>query len=91
MFRYCVLSTPRTGSTWLNTGIGHSYCTIKNYINLNEFFIPFSNECARYELNKDQIIIRVNEDKPIEMSDVNQFINDRTNILLSGDNRQPLF
>jgi len=90
MFRYCVLSIPRTGSTWLNSGIGYTYCRIKNYINLNEFFTPFVNKYVRYELNNDQMIIGVKEDNPIEVSDVTQFINDRAAILFSGNNRQPL-
>ena len=33
--RYCILSIPRTGSTWLNSGIGYCFSNLENYINLN--------------------------------------------------------
>ena len=88
--RYCVLSIPRTGSTWLNSGIGYCFSRLKNYINLNEFFTPFMNN-NHYKINNDKMIYLATEitDK-FEIDDINEFNKFRMDILLNGNIKQPL-
>jgi len=88
--RYCVLSIPRTGSTWLNSGIGSCFSRLKNYINLNEFFTPFVNN-NHYKLDDNNMIYHAVEiaDK-FEIYNINEFNKFRMDILLSGNVKQPL-
>lgn len=90
MFRYCVLSIPRTGSTWLTNGIGYTYHRFKNYINLHEFITPFTRVYSRYELDENNIITEFTEVAPYEVSNPSNFVNSRLDILLKGDVNQPL-
>jgi hypothetical protein len=88
--RYCILSTPRTGSTWLNNGIGYCFQKLKNYINLNEFFTPFINN-NHYSLDNNNMIYHAIEIKEsFEIADINEFNEFRMNILLNGNIKQPL-
>lgn len=90
MFRYCVLSIPRTGSTWLTNGIGHTYHRFKNYINLHEFCTPFTRINSRYKLDDNNIIKEFFETEPYEVLNPTNFVNSRVDILLKGDINQPL-
>jgi hypothetical protein len=90
MFRYCVLSIPRTGSTWLTNGIGFAYHRFANYVNLHEFFTPFTNQFSRYQLDNNNMIKEFTELNPYEVLNPTDFINSRMDLLLSGDINQPL-
>ena len=88
--RYCVLSIPRTGSTWLVNDIGHCFSILKNYIHLNEFFTPFVYD-KHYKLDDNKMIYHSKEitDK-FEVCDFNEFNDSRMDILLNGNIKQPL-
>jgi len=90
MTRYCVLSIPRTGSTWMVNDVGRHYSTLKNYITLNEYFTPFMKDNVCYHLDENNMIYSTIEKDHIEISDVNEFRNKRLDILLKGDKNQPL-
>lgn len=90
MTRYCILSIPRTGSTWIINSIGRCYSGLKNYISLDEFFTPFVNDRARFNVDKNNIIYSTIENQSIEISNISNFINERLDILLKGDKHQPL-
>jgi len=97
MTRYCVLSIPRTGSTWLTEGIYGSLLSNnlnKNVINLGEFFTSPSalgglSMRTKYVLDEGMIKRRLqpttNTEKLLE-----DFINERLSTLLDGDNTQPV-
>jgi len=88
--RYCILSIPRTGSTWLNSGIGYCFSKLKNYINLNEFFTPSVNN-NHYKIDDYKMIYHATEiTDPIEIDDINEFNEIRMDILLKGNIKQPL-
>ena len=88
--RYCILSIPRTGSTWLNSGIGYCFSRLKNYINLNEFFTPFMNN-NHYKINDNNMIYHATEiTEKFEINDINEFNKFRMDILLNGNVKQPL-
>ena len=88
--RYCVLSIPRTGSTWLVNDIGRCFSRLKNYIHLNEFFTPFGDD-KHYKLDDNKMIYHSKEitDK-FEIYDFNEFNESRMDILLNGSTKQPL-
>ena len=88
--RYCVLSIPRTGSTWLVNDIGHCFSRLKNYIHLGEFFTPFVDD-KHYKLDDNKMICLSKEitDK-FEICDFNEFNQSRMDILLKGNIKQPL-
>jgi len=90
MLRYCVLSIPRTGSTWLYNGIGHIAFPYKNYINLHEFFTPFTRSFVKYELDDDNNIIEILEKTRIDVINLPDFMNYRMDLFLKGDPKQPL-
>jgi hypothetical protein len=88
--RYCILSIPRTGSTWLQNGIGHCFSRLKNYINLNEFFTPFVNN-NHYTLDDNKMICHQKEiTDNVEIDDVNKFNKFRMDFILNGNIKQPL-
>jgi hypothetical protein len=100
MIRYCVLSLPRTGSTWLLEGIAsHLSSTYpdKNFINLGEFFTPSINlhkseMYTKYYVDKDKLIKKIKQDDIVlENSEhVVSFINKRLDILLDGSEQQSM-
>lgn len=90
MSRYCILATPRTGSTWLNTGIGYTCARFKNFINLSEFFSPFIDTYSRYELDANQMIRVTKDTVESGISSVEEFLSARLALLLSGDPSQSL-
>jgi hypothetical protein len=90
MLRYCILSIPRSGSTWLLTGINHVTYPFKNSINLHEFFTPFTRPFVRYELDDINNIIEVVEKTRIDVINLSDFIDSRMDIFLKGDSKQPL-
>jgi len=97
MSRYCVLSIPRTGSTWLTEGIYGSLLSNnlnKNVINLGEFFTSPSSlgglsMRTNYFIDNGMIKRRLqptpNPEKLLE-----DFISERLSTLLDGDNTQPV-
>jgi len=88
MFRNCILSTPRTGSTWLTTGIGGPYSRLKNYVDLGEFFTPYSDGWNGYSLDENNIIKKIDcTDLPDNVED---FAHNQIQLLLSGNIKQPL-
>jgi hypothetical protein len=88
--RYCVLSIPRTGSTWLVNDIGRSFSGLKNYIHLGEFFTPFVDD-KHYKLDDNKMIYHSKEitDK-FQVCDFNEFNESRMDLLLNGYIKQPL-
>jgi hypothetical protein len=98
MSRYCILSLPRTGSTWLLEGIAShllSTYTDKNFINLGEFLtlsINESDKYIKYYTDENKLIQQVKQlDKVPENSEyVLSFINKRLSILLDGTNQQSI-
>jgi hypothetical protein len=90
MFRYCILSTPRTGSTWLADGIGYPYRLLKNYIHLGEFFTPFVDEWVGYEITENNMIKKIWGHLPFQIDGVKEFKDSRLKILLAGDIKQPI-
>jgi hypothetical protein len=85
-----VLSIPRTGSTWLTNGIGNTYHRFANYVNLHEFFTPFTRINSRYNLDDNNFIKEFVETEPYEILNPTDFINSRMDILLNGNINQPL-
>jgi hypothetical protein len=85
--RYCVLSIPRTGSSWLLNGIAFNLYNVKNFINLDEFFTPFVDD-KHYEVNATGLICAFKEEKTIIEISKNDFINSRLDILSRGSKNQ---
>ena len=90
MHRFCVLSIPRTGSTWLTNGIGNTCSYFKNFINLGEFFTPLGNSKTSYHLNEEGMINYVTEEEVIKEPNFTDFISRRLDKILKGNTSQPL-
>jgi hypothetical protein len=99
MNRYCVLSLPRTGSTWLLEGIGESIeATDNNFINLGEFFTPTIVANRNYEkhtkyfVDEKNIIKKVKTSEPVleNTEHIINFVNNRINILTTGNTEQSI-
>ena len=89
MIRYCILSIPRSGSTWLLTGIGHMIRNLSNYINLQEFNVPSVEPHSRFELDDNNYIRKYIDDVPAEIIDPQGWHDNRVNLIHLSNPTQP--
>jgi len=86
MSKYCILSLPRTGSTWLSSAIGNALFISQNYINLGEFINPSARSDKIYKL-EDGYIKEYNEQ--LIIGNYNSFVNDRMDMIVNANKDQP--
>lgn len=96
MNRYCVLSLPRTGSTWLLEGIAESIQPINidnNFINLGEFFTHFIyNKYIKYYVDASNVIRKVKQSDVVTENTayITNLIENRLSILNLGNDKQSI-
>jgi hypothetical protein len=97
MLRYCVLSIPRSGSTWLTSGIFHILRSLRGIVNLCEYNVLMHDNHI-YELDDKNYVLQqytkkftAEEIKNVEGTmNVQEFIDNRINLLANSNINQPL-